>query len=378
MRILAIETSCDETAVAIVENGWKVHANVIASSLDLHKKTGGVVPEVAARAHIESMIPVLEEALEQMDPGKDREKQIALIDKIAVTTEPGLLPSLLVGMETAKWLAMLWEKPLVEVNHIHGHVFANWLERDPEEEQIQFPIVCLSVSGGHNDLIFMRSPSDWEILGQTQDDAAGEAFDKVARILGLGYPGGPEVEQQAELYVKMVPNLENDTFGIATGVEESLPEPSKGSLKQVRDDKKNSSNKPVLKFPRAWLNENNSNKWDGSSYDFSFSGLKSEALRQVQKRTKNDDLHLQDVAMISYAFQEAVVDALVTKLMGAAKKHEAKEIHIAGGVSANQFFRKVLRERSRELPIKLRYPKSLIYCTDNAAMIAAAAHLKSS
>lgn len=340
MIILALETSCDETACAIVEDGWKVHANVIASSLDLHKKTGGVVPEVAARAHIEAIIPVVQETLEQFLPGQSLSEQVARIDAIAVTSEPGLLPSLLVGIETAKWLAYSWQKPLLKVNHIRGHVAANWLERDPQEDSISFPLLCLSVSGGHNDLILMRSHDDWEILGQSQDDAAGEAFDKVARILRLGYPGGPEIEKQAKLYVQMVPNLETDH---------------------------------KLVFPRAWLNSNNSNKWDGTSYDFSFSGLKSEVLREVQKRSPDGQLHAQDIGAIAYSFQEAVCDALVTKLVGAAKEHQVKEIHLAGGVSANGFFRQMLEERSRELGVHIRWPADMSYCTDNAAMIGAAA-----
>lgn len=333
MKILAIETSCDETACAIVEDGWKVHANVIASSLDLHKQTGGVVPEVAARAHIEAIFPVVQEALNGQNPKE-------YIDAIAVTTEPGLLTSLLVGKETAKWLAYLWEKPLVEVNHIRGHVYANWLERDPQMNPIQFPIICLSVSGGHNDLILMKDHQNWEILGRSQDDAAGEAFDKVARILGLGYPGGPEIEQQAKIFLQMAPLLEEDL---------------------------------LLRFPRAWLNENNSNKWDGSSYDFSFSGLKSEVLREVDKRSNGGQLHAQDISEIAYAFQDAVFDALITKATGAAKVFEAKELHIAGGVSANQFFRTRLEERSRELGVRLRWPSDMKFCTDNAAMIGAAA-----
>jgi N6-L-threonylcarbamoyladenine synthase len=339
MRILAIETSCDETACAIVEDGWKVHSNVIASSLDLHKKTGGVVPEVAARAHIEAIIPVIEEALDQAEAKSED------LDAIAVTSEPGLITSLLVGIETAKWLAYLWKKPLIKVNHIKGHVYANWLERDPEVDEIKFPVLCLSVSGGHNELILLRSHDDWEVLGESQDDAAGEAFDKVARILGLGYPGGPLIEKEAEIMIQMAPNIEN--------VEnvETLHATS-------------------LRFPRAWLNQNNSNKWDGTSYDFSFSGLKSEVLRQTQKRSKGGSLHAQDTALIAFAFQEAVFDVLVTKLLGAAKEYQVKEIHIAGGVSANKRLRGLIQERWRGV---FRYPKQMSYCTDNAAMIGAAA-----
>jgi N6-L-threonylcarbamoyladenine synthase len=342
MRILAIETSCDETACAIVDDGWKVHANVIASSLDLHKKTGGVVPEVAARAHVQAIIPVIQEALSEaglIDSTFDIHN--SNIDAIAVTSEPGLQTSLLVGKETAKWLAYLWKKPLIPVNHIRGHVYANWLERNPEEDPIEFPVLCLSVSGGHNELILLRSHDDWEVLGESQDDAAGEAFDKVARILGLGYPGGPLIEKEAKIMIQMAPNLEG---------EDGLPRP--------------------LSFPRAWLNQNNSNKWDGTSYDFSFSGLKSEVLRQVQKRSEQGRLHAQDTALIAFAFQEAVFDVLVTKLLGAAEEYQVKEIHIAGGVSANKRLRGLIQERWRGV---FRYPKQMSYCTDNAAMIGAAA-----
>ena len=330
MRILALETSCDETAAAVVENGWKVLSNVIASSLDLHQITGGVVPEVAARAHIQSMTPVLEESLKDLDRDS--------LDAIAVTKEPGLLPSLLVGTETAKWLAYLWGKPLIEVNHIRGHVYANWLERDPATDPISFPVVCLSVSGGHNDLILLRSHDDWEILGSTQDDAAGEAFDKVARLLNLGYPGGPLIEKEAETLLHMAPHTED-----------------------LLD----------LRFPRAWLNSNNSNKWDETSFDFSFSGLKSEVLREVSKREQDGRLHGRDTALIAYAFQEAVFDVLVTKLVGAAEKHQAREIHLAGGVSANKRLRGLLRERWQGVT---RSPEQMAYCTDNAAMIGAAAY----
>lgn len=330
MRILAIETSCDETACAIVDDGWQVRSNVIASSLELHKKTGGVVPEVAARAHVQAIIPVIEQTMGEIRPES--------IDAIAVTAEPGLQTSLLVGTETAKWLAYLWNKPLIPVNHIRGHVYANWLERDPEEEPIQFPVLCLSVSGGHNELILLKSHEDWDVIGESQDDAAGEAFDKVARILGLGYPGGPLIEKEAEMFLQMAPNLDREVS---------------------------------LQFPRAWLNENNSTKWDGTSFDFSFSGLKSEALREVQKREENGRLHAQDTGLIAYAFQEAVFDVLVTKLIGAAEEEQVKEIHIAGGVSANKRLRGLLQEKWRGM---LRFPKKMSYCTDNAAMIGAAAY----
>lgn len=332
MLILALETSCDETACAIVEDGWKVHANVIASSLDLHQITGGVVPEIAARAQIESIIPVIKQTIEIFNGGADK------IDKIAVTSEPGLITSLLVGTETAKWLSYLWQKPLIKVNHIRGHVYANWLERNPETDPIQFPVICLSVSGGHNELILLKNHKDWEVIGESQDDAAGEAFDKVARILDLGYPGGPLIEHHAKLYTQMVPNIDSDD---------------------------------MVRFPRAWLNANHSDKWDGTSFDFSFSGLKSEVLREVQRRRNLSDI---DRAEIAYAFQDAVCDVLAAKLIGAARKYSAKEIHLAGGVSANNFLRMRVEELSKTLSVRVRWPEKMIYCTDNAAMIGAAAN----
>ncbi len=345
MKILAIETSCDETAAAVVEDGWKVHSNVIASSLALHQKTGGVVPEVAARAQIESIIPVLREALDQAFSGKSIGEQATMIDAIAVTVEPGLVTSLLVGTETAKWLVWLWKKPLIKVNHIHGHVYANWLERDPKEDPIQYPIVSLSVSGGHNDLILMKEPGEFEIIGQTQDDAAGEAFDKVARVLGLGYPGGPMIEHVAKQHFV-------------------IPTESEGRAEES------------LIFPRAWFNKNRHLKaWDGSSFDFSFSGLKSEVIREWERRGR-DAIHRVRVA---HAFQEAVFDVLATKLLGAAKKFGVKEIHLAGGVSANNRLREIIHERIQQSPPCkgaggfLRTPAKMIYCTDNAAMIGAAA-----
>ncbi|MDF2378671.1 MAG: tRNA (adenosine(37)-N6)-threonylcarbamoyltransferase complex transferase subunit TsaD [Candidatus Gracilibacteria bacterium] len=384
MRILAIETSCDETACAIVENGWKVHANVIASSLDLHKKTGGVVPEVAARAHVEAIMPVISSAMkEAQNPKSKIQKSIAKvakllnfefcaldfesIDAIAVTVEPGLQTSLLVGIETAKWLSYLWKKPLIEVNHIRGHVYANWLERDPKKEPIQFPVMCLSVSGGHNELILMRSHDDWEVVGESQDDAAGEAFDKVARILGLGYPGGPVIEAMAE---KKTPTSFKRGIAPCDDGEEVLGSPCKGF--EVKEGK-------ALKFPRAWLNQNRSNKWDGTSYNFSFSGLKSEVLREVQRR---GELTEEDQKEIAAAFQEAVCEVLVTKLIGAAKKYEVKEIHLAGGVSANKYLRNMIQdslptEGEDGLPrLRVRWPKKMEYCTDNAAMIGAAGFFK--
>ncbi len=301
MLILGIETSCDETAAAVVENGCIVHSNVIASQIDLHRKTGGVVPEVAAREHVGQILPVIEEAL----AGRE-------VDAIAVTQKPGLISSLLVGTSTANTLALLTGKPLIPVNHIDGHIYANWLERDAPE----FPVVILTVSGGHNELILMRGHGDMETLGSTRDDAAGEAFDKVARLLGLPYPGGPEISRLAE----------------------------KGDATRYS-------------LPRALMRE---------EYDFSFSGLKSATARLIQEEGEKLDR-----ADLAASFQEAVCDVLTAKLVRATEEFEAREAHLAGGVSANLRLREMAAER---LAIPLRFPKKISYCTDNAAMIAAAGY----
>ncbi len=310
MKILSIETSCDETAAAIVEDGQKVLANTISSQIDIHAKTGGVVPEVAAREHVLKMIPVLDECLKEANCKWDD------IDALAVTKGPGLISSLIIGTETASVIAHVKNKKLIPVQHIIGHMYSTWLAIDEEPE---FPILLLTVSGGHNELVLMRGHGDFEVLGETRDDAAGEAFDKVARLLGLRYPGGPEIAKLAE-----------------------------------------NGDKNAFKLPRAWL--------DKDSLDFSFSGLKTSVLDLI---TKNKDADKADVAA---SFQEAVVDVLAGKLMRAIEKYPGiKEVHLVGGVSANLRLREVIIER---LPsnFKFRFPKSIKYCTDNAAMIACAGY----
>jgi N6-L-threonylcarbamoyladenine synthase len=382
MNILAIETSCDETAVSVVQDGWKVLSNVIGSQIDIHAKTGGVVPEVAAREHVRVMIPIVDEAIRvafgpicvcckyknpksQILNSKHAQNSkfkihngacscsIDKIDCIAVTVEPGLATSLLVGTETAKYLGYIWDKEVIEVNHVKGHVAANWLERDPSDIHIAFPVLCLSVSGGHNELIlvddergFGSLSSGFEIIGESTDDAAGEAFDKVARILGLGYPGGPAIQKIASEF----------------RVESS----------GLRD---------TVVFSRAWLNENNSNKWDRKNLNFSFSGLKSEVQREVQRRSylegEDPHPHLQEIDQIeiAFAFQEAVCDVLSEKLIEAVRRYGANEVHLAGGVSANRRLREMMKEKlDRDgMTQVLRFPESIKYCTDNAAMIGAAA-----
>lgn len=314
MKILGIETSCDETACSIVKDGWKVLSNVIASQIDLHSKTGGVVPEVAAREHVLKIIPVLDECL------KDGRCDWDDIDAVAITRGPGLVSSLIIGTQTANVISYVIEKPLIEVQHIVGHLYSNWLNSG---EEIKFPLLVLTVSGGHNELILMKGHGEFEVLGETRDDAAGEAFDKVARLLGLGYPGGPAISKIAE----------------------------KGD-------------KNAFKFPRIFLEK--------ESLDFSFSGLKTAVLNEVKKR--EEKLSVQLKADMAASFQEAVVEVLVGKLLMAYKKHpQTKELHLAGGVSANKRLRELI---AVEMPenVKLRYPKSIEFCTDNAAMIAGAAY----
>jgi N6-L-threonylcarbamoyladenine synthase len=317
MKILAIESSCDETSVAIVEDGRVVHCNIISSQIVSHAKTGGVVPEVAARQHAEMMMPVLRQAFEES--GLDWND----IDAIAVTREPGLVGSVMIGRMAAAALAFAKDKKLIEVNHIHGHMYSNWLELD---EEALFPVLVLTVSGGHNDLWLMRGYGDFELLGATKDDAAGEAFDKVARLLGLGYPGGPIIEERAKL-----------------------------------------GDENAVDFPVAAM----------QGYNFSFSGLKTSVLYYLQKNEEKmkDEGFINDVAA---SFQKAVVSAEVAKLIKAVKEFKPKEVHLAGGCSANKYLRGRIEKRLAKLrPVPVfRTPAKMSYCTDNAAMIGVAGYLQ--
>lgn len=321
MKILAIETSCDETSVAIVENGRRVLSNVIASQIDIHAKTGGVVPEIAARVHVLKMVTVLDSAL---DEAKCSWKDI---DAIAVTRGPGLISSLIIGTEAASVISFLKEKILIPVQHITGHIYSNWLEA-PEEPK--FPILILTVSGGHNEIILMKDHFEFEVLGETRDDAAGEAFDKVARILEMGYPGGPAISKAAE----------------------------KGNGKK-------------FKLPIVLLEKD--------SLDFSFSGLKTAVLtiaKEYLKEGKNLDEQFQND--LAASFQETATEILAEKLFRAfnillEKGIQVKEVHLAGGVSANKKLREKIQGKfSKETTF--RYPRAIAYCTDNAAMIGAAAY----
>jgi N6-L-threonylcarbamoyladenine synthase len=317
--ILALETSCDETAAAVIRGGRMVISNEVASQMHLHERYGGVVPEVASREHILSMTPVIEAALAPLPGGWDE------VDAIACTQGPGLAGALLTGVNAAKGLAWSRRKPLVAVNHLEGHIYANWLRSvdgsQGGQDDPPFPLVCLIVSGGHTTLVLLRDHGDYQLLGQTRDDAAGEAFDKAVRIMGLGYPGGPRVEQ------------------VARGVDPG-----------------------DVRVPRAWL---------GDSYDFSFSGVKTHVLHAMEAHNAGQrDEHY--TARLAAAFQEAVVDVLSAKTVRAATDFGARCVLLAGGVAANGPLRQALIARS---PVPVRYPP-IRYCTDNAAMIGAAAFFR--
>lgn len=310
--ILALETSCDETSAAVVVDGIKVASNIISSQIVTHQKFGGVVPEIASRKHLENVIPVIQKALDGAGI------KVRDLDAIAVTHGPGLVGALLVGVSTAKALAYALKIPLIGVHHLRGHIYANLLT-NPD---LELPVICLVVSGGHTSIIYWRDHETLEILGATRDDAAGEAFDKIARALNLGYPGGPAIEKAA---------LKGDPTAID--------------------------------FPRAWLEEN--------SLDFSFSGLKSSVLNYLNRcRQKGEKISVPDVAA---SFQEAVVEVLATKTLAAAQEKGVKTIALAGGVAANGRLRKLLQEGAQAQGLKVSFPE-LIYCTDNAAMIGCAAY----
>lgn len=312
--LLGVETSCDETSAAVVEDGVIVRSNIIASQVDLHRKFGGVVPEIASRRHLEGINPVLQEAL--------AEAGVTFQDLhgVAVTHGPGLAGALLVGLMAAKTVAFALDIPLIGVNHLEAHIYANFLI----EPDLSFPVLCLVVSGGHTDLVFNSRLGDYRLLGRTRDDAAGEAFDKVARVLGLGYPGGPQVERLA------------------------------------RD-----GNPEHLFFPRAYLEEN--------THDFSFSGLKTAVINYLEKsRREGREVNLADVAA---GFQQAVVDVLVDKVLAAAEVHRPARILLAGGVAANRTLAKTLKERAAAAGFAVTVPPP-VFCTDNAAMVACAGYYR--
>lgn len=309
--ILGIETSCDETAAAIVKNGTEIIANVVASQIESHKRFGGVVPEIASRHHVENITLVIEETFTQAKMTWED------IDAIAVTEGPGLVGALLIGVNAAKALAFAHNKPLIGVHHIAGHIYANRLEKE-----FEFPVLALIVSGGHTELILMKNHGDFEVIGETLDDAAGEAYDKVARILELPYPGGPHIDRLAK------------------------------------------QGKASIDFPRAWLDED--------VFDFSFSGLKSAVINHVHNvKQRGDTLKKADIAA---SFQESVIEVLVKKTFKAAKMHHVKQVIVAGGVAANSGLRTAIHNQFSGTSMNVLIPP-IHLCTDNAAMIAAAGNI---
>lgn len=307
MKILGIETSCDETAAAIVEDGTKILSNVVASSVELHRKSGGIIPEVAAREQLRCLLPVINEAL----------KSAVEIDALAVTAGPGLIGSLLVGIETSRTLAYIWQKPLIPVNHLQAHIYANWLN----DQRPPFPALGLVVSGGHTDLVFMKNHREIKWLGGTRDDAAGECFDKTARVLGLTYPGGPAISRLAE-----------------------------------RGDPQ------AYSLPRPMINQKN--------LDFSFAGLKT-AVINLTRREKSAGRRI-NKADLAASIQAAIVDSLINKTLRALKKSPVKSLLLAGGVAANTLLREQLNAKCQKINVQLFIPPIKL-CTDNAAMIASCA-----
>jgi len=356
MKILGIESSCDDTSVALVqadENGFVVLSEKTASQIDIHKKYGGVVPEVAGRAHAEKILPLIEEVLKEGYRSQNSNDKLQKPDVIAVTAGPGLMTGLLVGTEAAKTLSYLWDVPLIGINHIEGHIHSVLLPRDPStpldsaRDDIRFPALCLIVSGGHTELILMHDHGEYELVGKTRDDAAGEAFDKIAKLLGLEYPGGPKISKLAE-----------------------------------------NGDPTAISFPRPMLKEDNA--------DFSFSGLKTAALYWLQEHGEKKDgtysILPRDpstpsslrsdsarddgsfaVSHFCASFQQAITDVLIKKTLRAAKQHNPKTIILGGGVSANKQLRGELENQAQTLGYKLLTP-NLQYAMDNAAMIAVAAY----
>lgn len=319
MKILGIETSCDETAAAVIEDGSVIHSNVVASQAALHAQFGGIVPEIASRQHMLAMVPVMQQAL------ADAELEPRQLDGVAVTNGPGLAGSLLIGVNAAKGFAFANDLPFIGLNHLEGHIYAAWLEDADPEAAPSFPLMCLIASGGHTDLILMSGHMRYTLIARTRDDAAGEAFDKAARALGLGFPGGPEIQRVAEHSV---------------GGEPRLPRPT------VRD-----------------------------SLDFSFSGLKTAVARRAEQKGMYPPTHdappdPQEVANVAAEFQEAAVDCMVQRARQAVKRYRVKGMLLGGGVAANSHLRQEMRRR---MPVEVIVPRPAL-CTDNGAMMGAAGY----
>ena len=313
MIILGIETSCDETAISVVENGSNLLSNVIRSQVEIHAQHGGIVPEIASRAHVAAIIPALQQSLNNANV------KIEEVDKIGVTFGPGLAGSLLVGVNLAKTLAYIYKKPLLGINHIEAHIYSSWLEKDNFSPK--FPLICMVASGGHTELILMKNHGEYQILGQTKDDAAGEAFDKAARVLGLSYPGGPEIQKHA-----------SDELDVSD-----------------------------LGMPRPLLRE---------GLDFSFSGIKTSAIKYISSLIEENGKLSEDLINdVCYNFQDTVVQQLILKLELAVNLYKPNNIIVCGGVAANSHLRSRIIE---EFPISVIIPTPKL-CTDNGAMIAAAA-----
>jgi len=314
MLILGIDTSCDDTSAAVIKDGSFVLSNIVSSQTEIHREFGGVVPEVAARHHIELIIPVIKQALAKASITKEQ------IDLIAITNGPGLITSLMVGIDTAKSLAYSLNKKIISINHLEGHIYANWLEN---KNKIIFPILCLIVSGGHTELVLMKDHLKYQVIGQTRDDAAGEAFDKVAKLLNIDYPGGPIISKLAD-----------------------------------------NGNNQAYDFPRPMINS--------KDFDFSFSGLKTEILKLTKKHPNLDKQQINDICA---SFQKAVVDTLVFKTIKAAKEYRVKTIMLGGGVSANKCLRKNIEQKiQQEIPNCHFSILNSQFSSDNGAMIAATAY----
>ncbi|MBS9775087.1 tRNA (adenosine(37)-N6)-threonylcarbamoyltransferase complex transferase subunit TsaD [Candidatus Gracilibacteria bacterium] len=364
MKILAFETSCDDTSIALFEDE-KLIAMETKSQIKIHNETGGVVPEVAAREHANAIFEVLETVLQKTNT------KLENIDYIGVTTNPGLLPSLLTGTTVASTISQVLKIPIIPINHIQGHIFSNFLER--EKSDITFPLACLTVSGGHNEIYKMDSMWEMEKLGGTGDDAGGEAFDKAAKMMGLGYPGGPIISKLAGEYV---PLLTKEGLGeVGEKSPPSVPplvgEGGKKSLPLTGGDLEGENNTPpnipLVRggkelFPRVWLVKRD--------YNFSFSGLKSAVKREVDKRVaEKGELSLEDKREISYEFENAVTEVLAWKLVNAAKSFGLKTVMLAGGVGANTKLRDEIQKLADKNNLNFIYPKKIQYCMDNAAMI---------